>query len=295
MKTIKLLFRDAIALDHAVDLLNINGFYNSETFSIDDFISMTSSLPDELIDFDRASSHGKYYVRYYCASDDEMEAVRTLACDRMDCLDMESGEISEETIKEYLELKHEVIVSDRLLITSSREKCEKPFDHVIFLVPGMGFGTGEHETTKDSLKLMLSLEGKFESFLDIGCGSGILSILAAKMDAKVIDGFDIDPPSVQNAIENCILNGVECNLTRGDVFEYDPGRTYELVAANIYADILVKASGRISGMCSKYLILSGIVKDKWEMVMRSFGEGFLLSGKVQSNEWVTGILIKQTR
>ncbi len=293
MNVIKLIFKDTIQLETAIGILNINGLYNIETFSIDDFLMDTEELPEELIDIKKVTKDGKYYLKYYCKTVESKNEVYRIIIDQIAHESIETGEISEELINEYLELKHDISIDDQLLITSEVDHDGKEYKYIIKLIPGMGFGTGEHETTFDSLRSMLDLKGKFDSFFDVGCGSGILSILAHKLGSKKIEGIDIDQDSINNALENCKHNQANCNLYVGDIFKLKPPGKYDLVVANIYADILIKACDWITDICSRYLIVSGIVEHKWESVKVKFDKEFDLINKHQNNEWITGLFRKK--
>jgi ribosomal protein L11 methyltransferase len=126
--------------------------------------------------------------------------------------------------------------------------------------PGKAFGTGLHESTQLALKLLEeeSLEGK--RVLDIGCGSGILSILAAKRGAKEILAIDIDPLAVEETEENAQLNKV------GDIIKAQRGEpkdiegTYELVVANLELPIFERVLDDIVPKIGESAIFSGIYK-----------------------------------
>ncbi|MCK5683849.1 50S ribosomal protein L11 methyltransferase [bacterium] len=295
MNVIKLIFKDTFQLETAVEIFNINGLYNVEIFSLDDFLQDTQGLPEELIDMEKVSKDGKYYLKYFCDSKKEKDDANRIIMDQITYESIETGEISVEQLNDYLELKHDITIKDQLLITSDCDHDGKGFTHKIYIVPGMGFGTGEHETTFDSLRTMFDLKGEFDSFFDVGCGSGILSILASKLGAKKIEGIDIDQDSINNAFENCKLNKADCDLYVGDVFKLKSVYKYDLVVANIYADILTKAWNKITDICSKYLIVSGIVDYKWESVKNVFEKEFDLKKKHQNNEWVTGLFVRKEK
>jgi len=133
----------------------------------------------------------------------------------------------------------------------------------IIIEPKMAFGTGTHETTRLCIKELLKLVKPDSSVLDVGCGSGILSILAARLNARRIKGLDIDRVAVNNARDNAIVNNVSnmIEIEQGSVEKARDDDQYDIAVANIikntilnlYADInaLVKPGG--------FIILSGLL------------------------------------
>lgn len=112
------------------------------------------------------------------------------------------------------------------------------FSHEVLIQPQMSFGTGHHQTTYLIMKNMADLDYKEKEVLDMGCGTGILAILAEKLGAKKIDAIDIDPWSFQNTQENIELNGSkEIQAILGGV-EAIPDRKYDVIIANINRNIL---------------------------------------------------------
>ena len=112
------------------------------------------------------------------------------------------------------------------------------FDHEIIITPKMSFGTGHHETTSMVLEHQLSINHQQKTVLDIGCGTGILAILAAQLGAKKVDAFDIDEWSVENSRENFELNNVSISVRQG-IIQDQPTAKYDILLANINRNILI--------------------------------------------------------
>ncbi|MFI3128932.1 MAG: 50S ribosomal protein L11 methyltransferase [Bacillota bacterium] len=173
----------------------------------------------------------------------------------------------------------------------------KPADKTVYLDPGTAFGTGNHETTAVVLALLEkeNVEGKLVA--DIGTGSGILGIAAAKLGAKSVYMCDIDPEAVKVSKENAEYNGVldaciieENNLSDGVNFSPD------IVLANITADILIMMSGSIASIMNseKILILSGILNEKLQEVKDAYiACGFEIKTSISQKEWSGITLIKK--
>ena len=129
-------------------------------------------------------------------------------------------------------------VGDFVRVRAPFHEEKQGFNHEVLIQPQMSFGTGHHQTTYLIMKNMADLDYKEKEVLDMGCGTGILAILAEKLGAKKIDAIDIDPWSFQNTQENIELNGSkEIQAILGGV-EAIPDRKYDVIIANINRNIL---------------------------------------------------------
>jgi len=162
-----------------------------------------------------------------------------------------------------------------------RESYALPAGHeVVWLDPGMAFGTGNHETTRLCVERLVALaeagEAAGRSLIDAGCGSGILAISAARLGFGPVAAFDNDPDAVRIAGENAALNEVadRISLHEGDLQTGFLGRRWDVVVANILANVLVAhadelvAAVRPGGL----LVLSGILAGEAEAVRARFRE-----------------------
>jgi len=184
-------------------------------------------------------------------------------------------------------------VGNRLLILPSWEKANPAEDRqVITLDPGMAFGTGGHETTRlclECLEQILSSEPRLdEPLLDLGTGSGILAIAAAKLGATRIDAVDIDPQAVLVADENCRLNrvadAVVCSTT--PLEQLPTG--YRLILANILAEELVRMAPELTRrlLPGGLLVLSGILAEREPYVIDGFTpQPLTLEASLSAGEW----------
>ncbi|MBT3323022.1 MAG: 50S ribosomal protein L11 methyltransferase [Anaerolineae bacterium] len=169
--------------------------------------------------------------------------------------------------------------------------------------PGMAFGTGTHPTTQLALGLMENIIAKNEpsSIIDVGCGSGILSIAAIKLGVERALGVDIEAPSVESARENAEVNGIgeEFSIAQGSVDEILAGK-YEfksapLVIANMLAPILIRLTkAGLGKLVSKdgILILSGILEEQ-EMRVREAAESHHLKiiERRQEGDWIVFVVV----
>ena len=186
----------------------------------------------------------------------------------------------------------------RVTIVPAWEKYEaKDGEIIIRMDPGMAFGTGTHETTRLVIRLMQDELKGGERVLDVGTGSGILSICASKMGAGSCSAYDIDPVAVKVARDNVIADG--CNnitvgvsdLLRGVDLS---GGKYDFCVANIVADIIIRMLPDIKDYVKSGspLILSGIIGDRAEEVRKAvLSNGFTVEKEISENDWV-GMLVR---
>ena len=171
---------------------------------------------------------------------------------------------------------------------------------VVVLDPGLSFGTGQHATTSFCLSEIVRCRKKATdwSFLDIGTGSGILAIAAAKLNFSPIHAFDFDPESVRVAKANARVNRVEkkIKITRGDVTKLPvrPARQYNLVCANLIANLLIAEKKTIVSRVKPggTLVLAGILAAEFTQVETAYAEcGMrLVNSKIQK-EWRSGTFV----
>ena len=168
---------------------------------------------------------------------------------------------------------------------------------IIRMDPGMAFGTGTHETTRLVIRLMQDLPLEGRRVLDVGTGSGILSICASKLGAKSCNAYDIDPMAVKVARENCLADGCD-NITVGvsDLLrgvDLSGGR-YDFCVANIVADIIIRMLPDVRDYVSEGapLILSGIIGERADEVREAvIKTGFTVEKEIKENDWV-GMLVR---
>lgn len=183
---------------------------------------------------------------------------------------------------------HAMEIGSRLAICPSWEEYEGDRT-VIRLDPGMAFGTGTHETTRLCLELLEKYMVPGCDFLDMGCGSGILSVAALLLGAKSAVGVDIDPLAVKTAVENANTNHVGEKFTGicGNLAEKVTGK-FQVVAANIVADIVIllsKDAPRFLEKDSVYLI-SGIIDTREQDVLDAIGDTFQVLERREEKGWI---------
>lgn len=173
---------------------------------------------------------------------------------------------------------------------------EKDSDILIEIDPGIAFGTGSHETTKLCIQALDKYVKEGDSILDVGCGSGILSIAALKLGAAHATAIDIDEVAVKVAAENMAVNQIPSSrytLYDGDLIsnaflKVKAGTSHDIVVANILADVIIPLTGVIRPHLKKggLYITSGIIDTKEEDVRHALEEnGFEILSVEHMKEW----------
>ena len=182
-------------------------------------------------------------------------------------------------------------ISDSLVIKPSWEEyIPKPGETIIELDPGMAFGTGTHETTKLCAQMLEKYIKPGDKAIDLGCGSGILSIVAVKLGAEHVLAADIDETAVKVTRENCEKNCVDNKITAVKaVLDNIEKERYDIFVANIIADVIVGISAQVPDFIKKdgYFITSGIIKERKDEVVNAYlSIGFELVEAMEMGEWV---------
>lgn len=183
-----------------------------------------------------------------------------------------------------------VRIGDKIVIKPSWEAFEpKEGDIVVELDPGMAFGTGTHETTILCVEALEKYVKKDAIVYDVGCGSGILSIVAAKLGAKKVIGIDIDDLSVKTSKENVKINGVEeiVEIVKGNLLDNVSGKA-DIIVSNIIAEIIINMIPNLKDYLihNGIFIASGIITEKLEKVKEALvNNGFSIVEEKTMNDW----------
>lgn len=180
-------------------------------------------------------------------------------------------------------------VGEKIVVKPIWEEYEqKEGELVVNLDPGMAFGTGTHETTRMCIQALEKYVKEESTVFDVGCGSGILAIAAAKLGAKLAVGVDLDPVAVESSIENVGYNNLNnIEILHGNLVEVIDGKS-DIVVANILAEIICILTDDVKRVMKDggVFITSGIIHDRVDMVCEKLeATGFEVIERNRDGEW----------
>lgn len=239
-------------------------------------------------------------VKAYFSEEEDIEEILTYINEKMEELkamgiDLGIGKVESEKMFEedwannWKKYYKPTKVGERLVVKPIWEEYEaKEGELVVELDPGMAFGTGDHETTRMCMKALEKHVKADSTVFDVGCGSGILAISAAKLGAKLAVGVDLDPVAVESAKENVAFNNVDnIEILYGNLVEVIDGKA-DIVVANILAEIICILTDDVKRVLKQegYFITSGIIHDRVEMVTTKLkNSGFEVLEINKEGEW----------
>jgi ribosomal protein L11 methyltransferase len=185
-----------------------------------------------------------------------------------------------------------LMIGDAIVVKPPWNSAAFPDRIEIVLEPKMAFGTGRHESTQGCLAVLEGLDLSGRRVLDIGCGSGILCIYAAKRGACEAIGYDIDPLAVENSAENFELNGVEsvCRALPGTIDDVQDRQPYDVIVVNIFKSAVVAMIGALKGRLAPggTMILSGLLSQDCGKVETTLVQHGFDSFEIRDdNGWLT--------
>lgn len=271
-----------------VGMLNCGGIYIEDYTDLEDdpTVKQVGIVDEALLEKDKT----KVLLHVYA---DEHTSVEN-------CLAFVSDRFSSENITYEVEIKHvdeedyanswkqyykPIKIGNRIVVVPEWEPYEKADGEItVTLNPGMAFGTGTHETTSMCIEALQDIVFEGDEVLDIGCGSGILSVTALLCGANRADATDIDRNAVNVAYENAELNGVKDRLhaTEDNILSAESpirtaGKKYNVVIANIVADVIIEICGFVKTLIKPYgcFVASGIISERLDDVVKAMNDNGL--------------------
>ena len=264
------------------------------------FIDILPELPPD---------EGVAKVSFYLDEDDDIPAMMAKVKEALEelkpftdlgaCTFAESETEDKDWINNWKQYFKQFYVDDILIIPSWEEvKPEDRDKMIIHIDPGTAFGTGMHETTQLCIRQIRKYVTENTKILDVGCGSGILGMLALKFGAKYSVGTDLDPCAIDATHENMEVNGISKDryevmigniIDDKEVQDKVGYECYDIVAANILADVLVALTPVVVNQIKKggIYITSGIIDDKEETVVEAVKKaGLEVLDITYQGEWV---------
>ena len=247
-------------------------------------------------------------VKAYWALDEELEGKLQRLAARLDGLASNgkgAGAVSwkavadEDWAETWKEFFHTEKIGARTVIKPTWEEYEaKAGEIVVELDPGAAFGTGQHATTSLCIRALEELVRPGMTVFDVGTGSGVLAIVAAKLGAKSVEAVDFDPVAVRVARENVRQNGAEdvVHTERSDLLKSVAGEA-DLIIANISADIVVRLFGEVEGSLAAggTMLLSGIIEDRLADVVEAAGRHGFSVEKIEQEKGWAAVVVKGGR
>jgi len=297
------------------------GVTGTEIEDFDDFTDFLANnkqywdyVDDELVESKKGETRVKVYVsdnasghEMFLAIKQSMAELREYDTDgAFGRLEIETDSMNEEDwANNWKQYFHPIKIGSRLLVAPEWEECTDTDGRIVFSVnPGMTFGTGSHFTTQLCMEELEKYVTDGDYMLDLGCGSGILSVISLMLGASHATAVDIDPNAVKIAYDNAERNGVNKEnyrvlagnvLTDEDLCNEIGDRRYDIVCANIVADVIIG----LTPSAMKYMkddgifITSGIILDREQDVTEALTQnGFKIKEIHRRGEWVCIVCVK---
>ena len=292
--------------------LGINGIEIDDENDFKDFLENNKQywdyVDEELIKSKEGETKVSAYVSDNPAGYEMLAAVKSTLAELKELdtdnefgrLDLETSALNEEDwANNWKKYFHPMEIGEKILIKPEWEELSEETDRVVFNInPGMTFGTGSHYTTQLCIESLEKYITEGSEMLDLGCGSGILSVISLMLGAKKAVAVDIDPNAVEIAYANAERNGVDKskysvyagNILTDEELQQKISGKYDVVAANIVADVIIGLTPKAHEYMKEdgVFITSGIIEDRTDDVKAALEEnGFEIVEIKQRKDWVS--------
>jgi ribosomal protein L11 methyltransferase len=200
-------------------------------------------------------------------------------------VDISTEAVAEDWDQRWRQFHRPLVIEGRLTVRPPWEPAgDEPIDVVID--PGRAFGTGAHPTTRMCLELLCDLPERDGPLVDLGCGSGVLAIAAARLGFRPVAALDLEPAAVQATGENARRNGVELEVRRFDLRAERVPRA-DTVTANLLSPLLLGWAGRGGDDLPRRLIAGGLLAAEGDRVAEAFaGHGLRETDRRADGDWI---------
>lgn len=190
-------------------------------------------------------------------------------------------------VERYHANLHPVDVGPLVVAPTHREVTLEAYQRVVWLDPGLAFGSGHHGTTRMALTALTDHDPFGLEVLDVGTGSGVLALAAAVLGARGTVGVDIDAVAINVARANARLNGVTAEWHVGSL-DVLSDRQFDVIVANLYAELHAELAAGFDRLAKRgsQLIVTGILRERERVVTRAFEGRFRLLERQHDDEWV---------
>jgi ribosomal protein L11 methyltransferase len=182
-----------------------------------------------------------------------------------------------------------IVVDEVCLVRATFHPADDRFPYQIVITPKMSFGTGHHETTALMLSSQLVTDHQGKRVLDVGCGTGILAIMASKLGASQVMAFDLDEWAVENCRENIELNGCRnLSVSQGTIGDVDPTERFDIILANINRNVLLQeipVYARLLGVGGQLLVSGFYEHDTEDIIKVAAGADLIKTEQRVQNQW----------
>ena len=293
--------------------LGITGLEIEDAQEFDDFLEESKEFWDYVDDNLVEKMHGETNVKVYVSDDtagrelllaikSTLAELKTIDADNeFGRLEMETDGMTEQDwANNWRKYFHPLEIGEKIMIKPEWEELSEHTDRIVFNIePGMSFGTGSHYTTQLCLEALEKYIKEGDRMLDLGCGSGILSVIALMLGAKEAVAVDIDPNAVDTAYQNAARNNVDKSkytvlagnvVTDPDIQAAIAKNKYEVVCANIVADVIIGLAPKAKEYMKEdgVFITSGIIEDRIDDVKNALTEnGFEIVKVNQRKDWAS--------
>lgn len=189
-----------------------------------------------------------------------------------------------------------ILVDDKIYVRATFHEAKPTYPYEIIITPKMSFGTGHHETTHQLLALQLEIDHKGKKVLDVGSGTGILAIMAAKLGASSVAATDIDDWCVENSLENFALNAVKpAFVEKGVIRTLGLKDQYDIIIANINTNVLLDEIAVYATLLvdQGYLFLSGFYETDLPQILEMTTKNNLKEVKHTTRKNWVGLILQK--